>query len=79
MVSDQIQSELQAGHLVGPLTQAAVTQVHVNSIGLVPKGYDTGLWQMIVDLSSLNPNSINNGIQEDCAPSIMHPWMLHFS
>ena len=34
MVSDQIQSELQAGCLVGPLTQAAVTQVHVSPIDL---------------------------------------------
>ena len=65
VVSDQIQLELQAGRLVGPLSQAAVTQVHVSPIGLVPKGHDTGRWRMIVDLSSPNPNSVNDGIQED--------------
>ena len=64
-VSTHITTELTAGRLVGPLPQPFLSLVHTSPIGLVPKGHATGKWRMIVDLSSPDPTSVNNGISED--------------
>ena len=65
IVSDHIRSECLAGRLVGPLPLVAVSTIHTSPIGLVPKGYNTGKWRMIVDLSSPDRRSVNHGIREE--------------
>ena len=74
VVSRHIATELAAGRLIGPLPQALHDFVHTSPIGLVPKGHNTGKWRMIVDLSSPDSTSVNNGVSEDlcslCYPSI---------
>ena len=38
-------------------------QVHINRFGVIPKGA-TGKWHLIVDMSSLEGQSVNDGIQD---------------
>ena len=65
VVSDYIKSESQAQRIIGPITMPALLHIQVNPIGLVPKGRETNTWRMIVDLSSLEGHSVNDGIPTD--------------
>ena len=51
--------------MVGPLLSACAARVHCSPIGLVPKGRNTGRWQMIVDLSYSEARSVNDGIDPE--------------
>ena len=61
VITDQLQSELQLGRLVGPLPPAHASVVHVSPMGLVPKPH-SDKWRLIVDLSSPRGRSVNDGI-----------------
>ena len=65
VVSNKVRAKVQAARLLGPLPSEVVKCVHVSPIGLVPKGHNTARWQMIVNVSSPGPNSVNHGIPED--------------
>ena len=65
VVDEYIASELSKGHLIGPLPTVQLSNsqsIHVNQIGIIPKGHDTGKWYLITDLSYPEGQSINNGI-----------------
>ena len=49
-VWDYIKVERDAGRLVGPFPVSDCPDVHISTIGLVPKS-EPGQWRMIVDLS----------------------------
>ena len=61
VISTYLTEEVAAGRMVGPLSPDA-DDIHCSPIGLVPKGRDTGLWRMIVDLSHPDGRSVNDGI-----------------
>ncbi len=65
VVSSYIAEEVTLGRMVGPITPRLHHHLHVSPIGLVPKGRDSGRWQMIVDLSSPGGHSTNDGISSD--------------
>ena len=60
--TNRIASEVQQGHLVGPVPEDLLPLVHVSPIGLVPKSHSIS-FRMIVDLSSPRNYSVNDGIQ----------------
>ena len=60
-----IATELSAGCLVGPIPQLFHGMVHTSAMGLVPKGHNSGMWWLIVDLSYLHQASVNDGISVD--------------
>ena len=56
---------MRAGNLVGPISSRVLTNgqhLHVNRIGVVPKGFNTGKWRVITDLSFLRGRGVNDGI-----------------
>ena len=53
------------GSLLGPLTPHVAQLVHTSPLGLVPKSHQPGKFQLIVELSSPEHCSVNDGISED--------------
>ena len=51
--------QLSLGHFTGPLPEVGI---HVNPVGVIPKGHTPGKWRVITDLSSPAGGSVNDGI-----------------
>ena len=65
VVSDYIKEELGTGGLVEPTEdEAACLDVHCSPIGIIPKKNKPGKWRLIMDLSSPDGASINDGIEK---------------
>ena len=70
VVDDYIQGELREGRMLGPVASytsgAAATAtgmgLHINRMGVVPKGHTPGKWRLITDLSYPEGGSVNDGI-----------------
>ena len=63
MIRDYLAKECSAGRVLGPLDPLTLPQVHVNRFGVIPKG-DSGKWHLIMDMSSPEGHSMNDGIQD---------------
>ena len=64
-----VHKEREAGRLLGPFEPKAFPEVQVNPFGVIPKS-ELGKWQLIVDMSSLEGGSVNEGIcKEWCSLS----------
>ena len=59
VVEDYISKERKAGRLIGPLTNS---DIHINRVGVIPKGHTPGRWRLITDLSHPQEWSVNDGI-----------------
>ena len=60
VVTDYITRELSLGRLLGPFSCQMQHQLHVNRVGIIPKGRNTGKWRLITDLSYPNGRSVND-------------------
>ena len=68
MVSDYIVEELSAGRLVDlelSSEEATRLNIHCSPIGIIPKKNKPGKWRLIVDLSSPEDASVNDGIEKE--------------
>ena len=66
VVSDYIAKELSAGRLVElSAEEAASLNIHCSPIGIIPKKNKPGRWRLIVDLSSPEDASVNDGIEKE--------------
>ena len=63
VIRDYLAVECSEGRVLGPLDPLALPQVHVSRFGVIPKG-NTGKWRLIVDMSSPDGQSVNDGICE---------------
>ena len=65
-VWDYLEREIQAGRIIRCKSQRLSNGllVHVNRIGVVPKGHATGQWRLITDLSFPEGKSVNDGIND---------------
>ena len=62
-VNEFIAKELSLGRLLGPFQEdTELPQLHINRIGVVPKGHNAGKWRIITDLSFPHGQSVNDGI-----------------
>ena len=61
VVGDYIRKECEEGRVLGPFDPQMFPEVHVNKFGVIPKA-DPGRWRLIVDLSSPEGASVNDGI-----------------
>ena len=62
-VNEFIVKELSLGRLLGPFQEdTELPQLHINRIGVVPKGHNAGKWRIITDLSFPHGQSVNDGI-----------------
>ena len=71
VVRDNLALKCSEGRVLGPLNLSMFPQVHISRFGVIPKG-TTGQWWLIVDMSSPEGASVNDGIQEaHCSLSYM--------
>ena len=58
-------NKLAKQRIIGPFTQAEVEGVQVSRFGVIPKRHQPGKWQLILDLSTPEGMSVNDGIDKD--------------
>lgn len=63
VIRDYLATELQAGRILGPLDGEQYPYIQTSRFGVIPKS-TPGKWRLIVDLSSPEGGSVNDGIQE---------------
>jgi len=61
VVRDYISKECEAGRLLASFNPHMFPDVHISRFGVIPKA-DPGSWRLIVDLSSPEGASVNDGI-----------------
>ena len=64
IVRDYLAEECAQGRVMGPFDPGSLPQVHTNRFGVIPKS-TPGKWRLIVDLSSPEGGSVNDGIAQD--------------
>ena len=69
VVTAHIKEEVQANrmHLVGPVNEALAKSIHCSPFGVIPKKKKPDRWRLILDLSSPDGQSVNDGIAKDLA------------
>ena len=60
-VMQYLQEEIRLGRVIGPMDLQQWSGIQVSPIGVVPKG-TSGKWRLIVDLSSPEGGSVNDGL-----------------
>ena len=63
VIRDYLATELHAGRIVGPFDPKQYPYIHTSRFGVIPKS-TPGKWRLIVDLSSPEGGSVNDGIRE---------------
>ena len=64
VLKEYIGKEVAAGRLLVPIPQETALTVHVSPCGVIPKS-QVGKWSLIVDMSSPEGSSINDGIPKE--------------
>ena len=62
VIRDYLTTELHAGRIVGPFDPKQYPYIHTSRFGVIPKN-TPGKWRLIVDLSSPEGRSVNDGIR----------------
>ena len=63
VIREYLAKECSEGRVLGPLDPTQFPYVHTSRFGAIPKG-STGKWRLIVDLSSPEGRSVNDGIEK---------------
>ena len=64
VVDEYLAKELELGRILGPFNpHMACNKVQISPFGVIPKS-QPGKWRLIVDLSSPEDNSVNDGIDK---------------
>ena len=58
-------NEVRRGHVVGPFDSPPMQNLHISSFGVITKKEQPVKWRLIVDLSSPQGHSVNDGIDPD--------------
>ena len=62
VVRDYLATELAEGKVLGPVSAPWSQAIHISRFGVIPKG-SSGKWRLILDLSSPEGASVNDGIE----------------
>ena len=65
VIDGYLSAEVREGRMLGPFPPGAVPGLHVNRVGVVPKGHTPGRWRLITDLSYPEGASVNDGIRPE--------------
>lgn len=65
MADAYLANEVSLGRVAGPFDSPPLPGLHISSFGVIPKKGQPGKWRLIVDLSSPNWSSVNDGISPD--------------
>ncbi len=64
IVSDYLLKEQSRGRMLGPFADSQDhPSLHINRIGVIPKGRNTGKWRLITDLSYPKGHSVEDSIE----------------
>lgn len=66
-VQKYLQTEVEAGRVLGPLDESLRSHIHISRFGVIPKKHQPGKWRLILDLSFPSGKSVNDGIPRDLA------------
>ena len=62
IIDAYLQNEVSCGRVAGPFSTPPFTDLHISRFGVVPKNNQPGKWRSILDLSSRDGHSVNDGI-----------------
>ena len=62
IIDAYLANEVDLGRVAGPFVSPPVRNLHISSFGVIPKKSQPGKWRLIVDLSSPEGHSVNDGI-----------------
>ena len=65
VMDDYLYTELAKGHVAGPFSSPLLPHFHISRFGVIPKKHQSGKWRLILDLSSPDGHSVNDGIRKD--------------
>ena len=65
VIDDYLRTELAKGRVADPFSSPPLTHLHISRFGVIPKKHQLGKWRLILDLSSPDGHSVNNGIRKD--------------
>ena len=76
VIDQELAKECAAGRILGPLTISPILNLHCSGLGVIPK--KNGKWHVIMHLSALPGNSINDFIAPEQS-SMHHLSMTQFN
>ena len=62
VIDDYLANEVMLGRVAGPFPSPPLPNLQISSFGVIPKRGQPGKWRLIVDLSSPEGSSVNDGI-----------------
>ena len=65
VIDDYLSTELAKGRIAGPFASPPLPHLHISRFGVIPKKHQAGKWRLILDLSSPDGHSVNDGIRKD--------------
>ena len=65
VIDDYLSMELAEGRVAGPFSSPPLPHLHISRFGVIPKKHQPGKWHLILDLSSPDGHSVNDGIRKD--------------
>ncbi|KAK3752126.1 hypothetical protein QZH41_019254, partial [Actinostola sp. cb2023] len=65
VIDEYLANEVALGRVAGPFSHPPIPSLHISSFGVIPKSGQPGKWRLIVDLSSPEGASVNDGIDPD--------------
>ena len=65
MIDEYLANEVRLGHVAGLFDVPLMQDLHVSSFGVIPKKGQPDKWPLIMDLSSPQGHSVNDGINPE--------------
>ena len=65
VIDDYLHRELAKGRIAGPFSSPLLPHLHISRFGVIPKRHQPGKWCLILNLSSPDGRSVNDGIRKD--------------
>ena len=62
VIDEYLVKECSLGRILGPLNPSILSGVHISRFGVIPKKHAQNEWRMILDLSSPEGCSVNDGV-----------------
>ena len=62
VINSYLQSEVSSHRVAGPFSAPSFPSLHISHFGVIPKSHQPGKWCLILELSSPEGHSVNDGI-----------------
>ena len=65
VIDDYLSTELAKGRVADAFSSPPSPHLHISRFGVIPPKHQPGKWHLILDLSSPDGHSVNDGIRKD--------------